>query len=346
MKNTVRLPADIGSTLAASGLRVRDLVVYTNSGCNLRCRHCYLGNALLSRAIEFDAESVGCAVRGFGRLDRLTLLGGEVFAHSEAASLFRVIDRNSIGEPRLTTNLTIWHEEAIEVAVSHGFRFCVSIDGATATSHDKMRGSGSFLRTIVHLKKLVKTGASIEITHTICRANIDEFQQLLNLCRSIGVRLLNLHLVTPQGNAATAANLTLRPSEWRAFVDRELRDCGSSDQSVSVRYPLRYVTTAELERLRASGYHHHAEGSFHCDGSRVVIYPTGELFVSSEAFGSDASIGFVRDGRTYLRTDSKSELGRARSLENFDISHLNPALAGDAAYPVALSVSFKLITRL
>jgi len=336
------LPPDLGPALLRAGLDVRDLVLYANSSCNLRCKHCYLGNELLSRRLEFDAASIGTALNGFDRLDRLTILGGEVFAHTEALTLFRVIDTRSIRERRVTTNLTIWHHEAIATAARNGFQFCVSIDGATAESHDKLRGRGSFRHTTDNLRRLTALGAAIEVTHTVCRPNLDEFPMLLALCRSLGIFSLNLHLVTPQGNAASTTDLTLTPSEWRDFTERTLAKTEPADGAIAVRYPLRYATREEYERLRRSGYHHHAEGSFHSLGDRVVVYPTGELFISSEAFGSDAAIGQMYDDHIDFWIDERSEFWRARSRADFDVAAINPDLAGDAKYPVALSVSFKL----
>jgi len=294
--------------------------------------------------VEFDAHSVVRTVSAFERLDRLTLLGGEVFLHSEVSKLFREINVSTIREARVTTNLTVWPEEAISDALRHGFVFCVSIDGATAASHDRLRGSGSFKSTVKNLERLVSLDAVIEVTHTVCRLNIGEFPLLLRLCREVGIRSLNLHLVTPQGNAA-GSDLTLTPSEWRRFVNDTFVCTEQGNGSIAVRYPLRYATAAEYDRLCAAGYHHHAESSFHSRGDRVVIYSTGEIFISSEAFGSDCAIGFIKGDRVVLNTADTNELRRTRSRARFDVSDLNPALAGDKLYPVALSVSFKLTAR-
>jgi len=337
------LPSTLAIDLACIGLRPKDVVLYANGHCNLRCRHCYVGNEMLASKVEFGAQSIVAAVAGFGTLFRLTLLGGEIFRHSAANTIFREIDTSSIAVPRVTTNLTIWNEAAIDAALERKFRFCVSVDGAREETHDRIRGRGTFALTMRHLQRLRTVTANVEVIHTVNRWNRDQLGELVELCRSMNIPSLNIHLVTPQGNALlNDDNFTLTASEWRETL-RLVFDDGnlSGTPPVAVRYPLRFATHQEYAQLLVNGYHHHAVGSYHANnGNRVVIYASGEIFVSSEAFGTDALIGRIC-GETFVPNKSRrSELRLAREDE-FDISSINTRIHGDANFPVALSVSFK-----
>lgn len=112
--------------------------------------------------------------------------------------------------------------------------------------------------------------------------------------------------------------------------------------SLRVRYPLRYATNAEYAQLLVNGYHAHAARSYYAPhGHRAVVYPTGDVFISSESFGTDHRIGTIAGGQFVATGSAASELVISQR-PTFDVSHLNEGLAGDEQYPVALSVSYKI----
>ena len=72
----------------------------------------------------------------------------------------------------------------------------------------------------------------------------------------------------------------------------------------------------------------------------MVLYCSGEVFISSEAFGTDASIGRVVEGRFVANSTARSEIKLA-GKNGFQVSDINSEIRGDDAFPIPLSFSYR-----
>lgn len=334
---------EVAGSLRRLGLRPRDLVLYVNSACNLRCKHCYVGDRLLDAAESYHAPDLVAFAASFPGLRRVTVLGGEPFLHRRINEVLGGLAALDIGELRVTTNLTGFFHFDPAKAEPSDFLVAVSLDGHTPELHDSIRGAGTFARTSANIRRLVDRGWAVEITHTVTRPTVDELPSLLDLCRELGVRLLNLHLVSPMGNALAHPELVVGPDHWVEACAR-LRGLARDDGDLRVRYPPLFVSESEYRALCASGeYHPHAAGSFYADGDRVVLYPNGEVYISSEAFGTGAALGRVEGGRFVANPGLDNELTRYAADPATNASEFAGGRSGSRAHPRVLSVSYKRI---
>lgn len=338
------IPSTLLDDLSRVGLNVADLVLYINSQCNLRCGHCYVGNALLNASHYYSYASLNNLFQNLPPLKRMTILGGEPLLHPDILLVLQSARTPQCAERRLTTNLTFLNT-AISTFLQHSdFFIAVSLDGLEV-EHEQLRGSGTFQGTVRNLVHLQQLGCRFEITHTITSDNIDRFDDFVEFARGQGFEQINLHCVTAQGNAAENKRLVVSATKWRSFVDQLLaKTAPSGRRAVRIRVPLRYATHSEYSELIASGqYHDHAHGSFYAGRGehRIVIFPNRRVYISSEAFGSDSYIGEFSSGRFIPNTTGLSEVALAQA-GTFSVSQMNPEVAGDTSFPVALSVSYKL----
>jgi MoaA/NifB/PqqE/SkfB family radical SAM enzyme len=194
------------------------------------------------------------------------------------------------------------------------------------------------------LRTLLSAGLDVEITHTVHARNIGHFEAFIEYCREIGVRRLNLHKISPRGNAIGQNDLLIRPYQWVELVQHLRNSAQTSGASpIHIRFETLYATREETERLRTEGkYRDLANGSYYSEteGHRIVIFPDGKLYISSEAFGSDSFIASIEDGQLVPNTSSMSELALARKGD-VPITELNPRAEVDGRYPVILSVSYR-----
>jgi MoaA/NifB/PqqE/SkfB family radical SAM enzyme len=265
------------SSLRRLGLCPRDLVLYVTSACNLRCKHCYVGNALLNASESYRAPAVVAFASSFTGLRRVTVLGGEPLLHREINEIMTGLVALGIGELRVTTNLTRFFNLDIASFPPSSFLIAVSLDGHNAETHDFVRGPNAFRRTCANIVRLVESGWTIEVTHTVMRHNIDHLPEMIGLCRELRVQRLNLHLVSRMGNVLENPHLTVSPERWIA-AQKTLEDARVPDGKLRIRYPPLFVSDAEYEVLCESGeYHPHAGGSYYTGGrgDRVVLYPNG-----------------------------------------------------------------------
>lgn len=345
MGRQIRIPLDLKKSLLACGIDPSDLVLYINSACNLRCKHCYIGNSLLNASESYCGADIINFIIEFGHLDRLTILGGEPLLHRDINAIVDNISSDRITSCRITTNLTSLSGFDY---VRHGNKnlvISVSVDGHSEQLHDHIRGPGTFRATIKNLRLLLSAGYEVELTHTIMRHNIGHFPAMLQLCRQLGVQKLNLHRISLHGNAILNSDLYVSPTEWVSFC-QTLKDKAATvddvgGDSICVRYPPLFTTGAKFRNMISSGeYHHHTSGSFYGDKGRIVLYPDGKLYISSEAFSTESYIGCLDSEGFHFNNSPRNEFIMFTNDEA-KIETMNPNQSGDKNYPAVLSVSYK-----
>lgn len=145
--------------------------VYLTYRCNLRCRHCFVGERLES-ALDFDPDLLrllidSCSAWG---TSEVTFLGGEptlypqifeVIRHAHDAGLIaRVVTNGLTGLRRLVVS---FEAETTKPVVG------VSIDGSTPAIHDAVRGAGTFVRMAAHLAQCRERGFRVYGVTSISR---------------------------------------------------------------------------------------------------------------------------------------------------------------------------------
>jgi Fe-coproporphyrin III synthase len=158
--------------------------------CNLKCRFCSSDKA--------DASLAASTV--FSLLDQLKragtvkvhFSGGEVFLHPD---IFPILERAvSCGfQVNLTSNGTLLDKEKIRNLAGIGVhRITLSLDGASASTHDAVRGvPGSFRKTVKSIGRIAEKGKKVRLgVNTVaCRANWRELDNVHNLLFSVSPRI-------------------------------------------------------------------------------------------------------------------------------------------------------------
>lgn len=244
---------------------------YITFDCNLRCLHCYVGQNLAPQshaALPLVARNLRtCHAHG---ARNLILLGGETTLHPEYARIVALA--TEIGYERITVDTNGVGGDPVPPGAEHLDRlaFRLSFEGATAATHDAIRGQGAFQRTLKTVRQLVAAGRQVEVTLTLNALNWTELQPMLDRFVDEGVRDLNVHFISLMGNARVRRHLALRPEQileaqdlLQAFAQRDL---------ATLRYPRLLVPVRELQQHRLRGCT--------CRIHRpeiVLIFPRGEM---------------------------------------------------------------------
>jgi MoaA/NifB/PqqE/SkfB family radical SAM enzyme len=79
-------------------------------------------------------------------------------------------------------------------------RLAVSMDGASAATHDAFRGmSGSFARTLDAIRWANEIGLPVQINTTFSRRNIDEMDAIVELMDKLSITLWSVFFLVPTG---------------------------------------------------------------------------------------------------------------------------------------------------
>jgi MoaA/NifB/PqqE/SkfB family radical SAM enzyme len=97
----------------------------------------------------------------------------------------------------------------------------VSVDGAGAAAHERVRPGGDFAGACAAIERLASRGVPAEFVFAPCRPNIAELADAYDLAVSLGARAFVTGPLMRLGRAALSwDSLALPPEDWRGAVER------------------------------------------------------------------------------------------------------------------------------
>lgn len=174
--------------------------------CNLRCVHCYQdgyeSEELRDEQVLRIAELINEALGRWGRLGRVSLTGGEPFLRKDL--LFRLLDFFETS-PNVYWTGILSNGVLIDEAAADKLKYFsklrevqISLDGATAESHDAVRGVGVFQKAVSAIRLLKNFGFTVSIMFTLHRKNAGESLAVIDLAESVGVDFLTVERMIPR----------------------------------------------------------------------------------------------------------------------------------------------------
>jgi len=159
-----------------------------NSACNLRCLHC-CEQAGTSMTDEMTSEEALDFCRQAAELDvpYMAISGGEPMLCPHIFDICEFIRGNNISLKIETNGEHIDQQAAKKLAKLNLRSAQVSIDGATAQTHEKLRVGGNWKKAVTACKLLVKHGVKAEIVFVPVKFNIHETAAVVDLAYSLGV---------------------------------------------------------------------------------------------------------------------------------------------------------------
>lgn len=184
-----------------------------NSECNLGCLHC-CEQAGHSMPDEMTKEQSLDLCRQIVELNipYVAISGGEPLLCPHVFDVCEFIRDNNISL-KIETN-----GEFIDKSVARRFADLkmrsvqVSLDGATAATHEKLRLSGDWHKAVEACKYLMEYGVNTEVVFVPTKFNIDQVGDVIDLAYSMGIYGVYTGKIMRIGRAATNWDI-LSPSE-------------------------------------------------------------------------------------------------------------------------------------
>lgn len=193
------------------------------TACNLRCLHCYVGDTRVHH--DLSAERL---LKVFAELDQygvpvVVLTGGEPLLRPD---LFEILDGFSHLQldGYLCTNATLIDQAVAQRIAATGLRGCqVSLDGPDASSHDAIRGQGSFARAMTGLRALMAAGVSnVQLRVTATQPIVERLIEFAPLATDLGVKRVVIKPLSLVGRALKAPHLALNKTQYLAQIPKIL----------------------------------------------------------------------------------------------------------------------------
>jgi SynChlorMet cassette radical SAM/SPASM protein ScmF len=181
--------------------------LYLTSGCNLRCRHCWITPRFVdgepSPGEFISLEMLRSAVeqaRPLG-LSQAKLTGGEPLLHPQFVEVVDLLTAEGIRMNMETNGTLIDADLARHLHNNTALWFVsVSIDGPTAEIHDPFRGvEGSFEAAVRGFRHLVEAGYQPQLIMSPHRGNVEYVEEVVDLATELGAGSVKFNPVTRSG---------------------------------------------------------------------------------------------------------------------------------------------------
>jgi MoaA/NifB/PqqE/SkfB family radical SAM enzyme len=189
-----------------------------NHACNLKCTHCY--DVVPYRRHDLSTED---ALTLIDRLSTagvtfIAFSGGEAFLRKDLFVLMDYCKQRNIGFGARSNGTRITPPVAQRLKTLGISVVGVSFDGATADTHNAVRGVGAFDDAIAGLKALRVEGVRAQMEVVLSKQNAHESLDFIELGKSVGASEVNFSTMSPQGRAQQRASDALDHPTWLKLV--------------------------------------------------------------------------------------------------------------------------------
>lgn len=220
---------------------LNQIYFYLTEGCNLACRHCWLGPRYDPEGTRYPTlpislfEKIIHEAKILG-LRAVKLTGGEPLLNPDFLLMLEVIHREGLGLT-VETNGTLCtpeHAAAIQATSERSF-VSVSLDGVDAGTHDQIRGMlGAFAATVRGIGYLVDAGLKPQLIFTVMKSNRGQVESIVRLAECLGAGSVKYNIVQPIARGENLHN------KEETLTIEELVSLGRFVETVvSARTPLR-----------------------------------------------------------------------------------------------------------
>lgn len=232
--------------------KAANIFLHVLTRCNLRCRHCYINPEQHGRR-RLPIERIERWLAVFAERSphaNLVLLGGEPTLHPDLPRAVHRARQLGFASITIDTNGYLFHNILSKVTPQEVDVFSFSLDGATAETHDRIRGKGSFEVCRDGIRRARARGFNISLIYTVSRANLRELPQMGPLLKKMGVERFFIQVLGLRGRAAilgcqadSEEVLRVSPSEWLKQVPAAAE--AIARQGIRVIYPRVFLKPEE-----------------------------------------------------------------------------------------------------
>jgi radical SAM protein with 4Fe4S-binding SPASM domain len=182
--------------------------------CNLRCRHCYIGEGLHQ---DLSFPRIKKALKEFEEMQglRLLLSGGEPLLHPHFWEINDILRDYAFRSVLLSNGTLISRGVAKRLRV-HEVQ--ISLDGMKE-GHEAIRGKGNFEKAVSAINFLQEAKIRVSIATMIHRKNLKEFDTLASLIHTKNIEEWNIDQPCYDGRLKENQDLLVPPPEAGRYLE-------------------------------------------------------------------------------------------------------------------------------
>ena len=220
---------------------LRYLELQITERCNLRCKHCFIGDNILSQ--KGPSQNSSFQKRTFERLNhvsdehkcheltvpqikkvlkefehmqglRVLITGGEPLLHRNFMEINEMLPHYSVRKVLFTNGILLNKHIAKKLRVEE---IQVSIDGLEA-SHDALRGKGTFRAARKAVETALDAGLEVSVATMVHAKNLRDFKKLDHLFKKIGIKDWTVDIPCIEGRLRENTDFWVPPEQGGRFL--------------------------------------------------------------------------------------------------------------------------------
>lgn len=212
--------------ISSSPPSIEQLQLLLTERCNLRCTHCAVPEEDSPATHELTtAEWTGFVDEALqSGVRRIVLSGGEALLRSDCLEIAEHALDAGADAVVIVTNGTVLPMATVKRLAnlqrnSPSLLLHVSLDGSSDTTHDLIRGIGSYDRTMAGLDRLLAASGRVDGIHTVVNeANLHELDLIEALVRRLGATSWTVFPVAALGRGVDLDAIRLTNEAWLGLL--------------------------------------------------------------------------------------------------------------------------------
>lgn len=270
--------------------------------CNLKCKHCQASMYKYSSILDLKTEEIKLIIDKLEGIQSIGLLGGEPLIRSDILEILEYMKYKNIAVT-INTNGTLLDEKLIKSIAPYVSSFSISVDGVTDSSHDKLRGKGSFDKAIHGINLLNKNknnyNYSIGISYVINKYNLSEVDKIKSFFNKLDVDQLLIDIVGKIGEAD-------KNSEELLLTDEEVLKCAeilvSDNKDINYEIKYKFISNYAIDYINDK-FNIKLDYNFVCEAPGVtsifirndgIVYPV-QAFAYKKIEGINENLSLIHN---------------------------------------------------
>jgi heme b synthase len=220
--------------------------------CPLACKHCRAAAHLDPYPGELSTQEGNRLLENIASFAKPTMIltGGEPMLRTDIYDLAEHAHR--LGLPVVMAPCGKFVDDEAVARMKKAGIHCISIsiDGATAASHDAFRGiKGAFDFAMRASAAAQRGGLDFQINTTITRHNLAELPEILKIAVRLGATVFNPFLLVPTGRGKELAGQEISPEDYERTLHWLAQEEGRGDIRMRVTCAPHYTRVLHQRKL-------------------------------------------------------------------------------------------------
>lgn len=294
---------------------VNGMWINVDSNCNLRCKHCFIGETLNTTKDKLTVDDYKTLAADLQELStgnlRVVIAGGEPLLRKDILEIIECFNIKGL-HPNVITNGLLLSKEIISYLAKNQIETTISLDGVTKEMHEFLRGKNTYDITLEKIEECRKAKVPLILSMTVHKDNQDSLFKYFELAETVGAKRVILNFLNCIGNAKTNG---LIPADEFDIIYKLLEQASNNDSIKD-----RLMNTAISKLIETVLYPIRTD----CCGSGInncSILANGDVSPCPSFQGTDFCGGNIRERSLVDIWNDPNTFKLHRSV---DITTLNP----------------------